>query len=38
VRDGKVVDHRDYWDLASSLAASLPLARSLYRLILERLG
>jgi limonene-1,2-epoxide hydrolase len=30
LEDGLVVDHRDYWDLAGSLADAVPVARAVY--------
>ena len=38
VRDGKVVEHRDYWDLLSSLLETIPGLRTLQRRLVERLG
>ncbi len=38
VRDGLIVEHRDHWDLASSLARSLPGVRNLYAAFARRLG
>lgn len=31
LRDGLIVDHRDYWDLLESLAESMPLAAAAWR-------
>jgi hypothetical protein len=38
VRDGLIVEHRDHWDLASSLARSLPGVRHVYAAFARRLG
>ena len=38
VRDGVVTEHRDYWDLLSSVAQSLPILRSVYASIAPHLG
>lgn len=38
VRDGLVVEQRDYWDLLSSLAGSVPGLRYLYERFAARLG
>jgi ketosteroid isomerase-like protein len=38
LRDGRVVYHRDYWDLLGSVMESVPLAGPLYRAAVKRLG
>jgi limonene-1,2-epoxide hydrolase len=38
VRDGAIVEQRDYWDLLSSVAASVPVVRRVYRALARRLG
>jgi ketosteroid isomerase-like protein len=37
-RGEKIVVHRDYWDMLSSVMTSLPLARELYRTLAPRLA
>jgi len=37
-RAGLIVEHRDYWDLLSSLAQSLPIVRSVYASLAPHLG
>ena len=38
VRAGLIVEQRDYWDLLSSVAASIPVLRRLYARLSQRLG
>jgi hypothetical protein len=38
VRDGLVVEQRDYWDLLSSVAHSTPILRSLYKALAPHLA
>jgi ketosteroid isomerase-like protein len=38
VRDGKIVYHRDYWDLLGSVLGSLPWVAPLYKKIVAKLG
>lgn len=38
VKGGGIVEHRDYWDLLSSVAQSLPVIRSLYAALAPHLG
>jgi hypothetical protein len=38
VRGGVIVAQRDYWDLLSSLAQSIPVVRNLYSALAPRLG
>ena len=38
VRDGLITEQRDYWDLLSSFAASVPVLRSLYASLAPHLG
>jgi hypothetical protein len=38
VRDGLVVQQRDYWDLLSSIAQSTPILRSLYKALAPHLA
>ncbi len=38
VRGGVIVAQRDYWDLLSSLAQSIPVVRHLYSALAPRLG
>lgn len=38
VRDGKIVYHRDYWDLASSLIGKVPGVRRLYGALTARMA
>ncbi len=38
VKDGRIVFHRDYWDLAGSVADSIPLAAPFYRALVAKLG
>ena len=38
VRAGLIVEQRDYWDLLSSVAASVPLLRRVYARLSPRLG
>ena len=37
-RDGLIIEHRDYWDLLSSLAASVPILRRVYAAMAPHLG
>jgi ketosteroid isomerase-like protein len=37
-RDGKVVHHRDYWDLLGSVMGSLPAIGPVYRALVRHLG
>ncbi len=38
VRNGLIVEQRDYWDLLSSVAESLPVVRSVYAALAPHLG
>lgn len=38
VRDGKIVEQRDYWDLLGASMDSLPLAAPVYRRLVKLLG
>ena len=38
VTDGKIVDHRDYWDLLGAVADAVPLAGPVWRAIAARFG
>jgi hypothetical protein len=38
VRGGVITEQRDYWDLLSSVAASLPILRRVYAALAPRLG
>lgn len=38
IRDGFITEQRDYWDLLSSVAQSLPLIRSVYARLAPHLG
>ena len=38
VKDGRVVEQRDYWDLLSSVAQSLPFVRNAYATLAPHLG
>ena len=38
VQGGLIVEHRDYWDLLSSVAHSLPLVRQIYAALAPHLG
>jgi hypothetical protein len=38
VQGGVIVEQRDYWDLLSSLAESIPIVRNLYAALAPRLG
>jgi hypothetical protein len=37
-RGGRIVEHRDYWDLAGSLAAGAPWADALWRRLTAKLA
>ena len=38
VRDGKIVYHRDYWDLLSSVVEELPIVAPVYKMLIKKLG
>jgi ketosteroid isomerase-like protein len=38
VRDGKIVYHRDYWDLLGSVVESLPVVAPVYKMLVKKLG
>jgi limonene-1,2-epoxide hydrolase len=38
VRGGKIVYHRDYWDLLGSVADAMPFVAPLYRTLIAKLG
>lgn len=38
VRGGKIVYHRDYWDLLGSVADAMPIVAPLYRTLIAKLG
>ena len=38
LRDGLVVEHRDYWDLLDTVAGSLPGVATVYRALVAKLG
>lgn len=38
VREGLITEHRDYWDLLSSVAHSLPVVRNVYAALAPHLG
>jgi hypothetical protein len=38
VRGGKIVEQRDYWDLLSSVAQSIPFVRNVYASLAPHLG
>jgi limonene-1,2-epoxide hydrolase len=38
VRDGRIVTHRDYWDLVGSIVGAIPVAGSVYRALVAKLG
>lgn len=37
-RDGKIVYHRDYWDLLSSVMDGIPLVAPVYKMLVKKLG
>ncbi len=38
LRDGKIISHRDYWDLAGAVADALPIVGPVYHALMHRLG
>jgi hypothetical protein len=38
LRDGKVVVHRDHWDLVGSLMGTIPVVGSIYKAMVRLLG
>lgn len=38
LRDGKVIDHRDYWDLVGSMVGAIPGVGSVYKALVAKLG
>ena len=38
VRDGKVIEHHDYFDFAGGMLRSLPLVGRLYQAVLSKIG
>lgn len=38
LRDGLIVEHRDYWDLVGSIMDATPIAGDIYRWFVSKLG
>jgi len=38
VRNGKIVYHRDYWDLLGSVLAGVPVVAPIYKMLVKKLG
>jgi ketosteroid isomerase-like protein len=38
VRDGRIVYHRDYWDLLGSVMDALPIVAPVYKMLVKQLG
>jgi hypothetical protein len=38
LRDGRITQHRDYWDLLGATMNAIPLAGTVYRALVAKLG